>query len=152
MEIKVSSRHGHVHPSDQAYIEGKLPKLSQHFERLTSVLVTVDLEKDDEFDVEIIANAEHKNDFVAHERQPTVRAAFDLVLDKMERQLRRYKEKITDHHRRGAQQKLGDVGMPAEPDAGTEPAADLPPAKGGSEGVRRGKFDDKQSNPADGPT
>ena len=43
--------------------------------------------------------AEHKHDFVAQESHQDVVAAVELVLDKLEGQLRRYKEKIQDHRR-----------------------------------------------------
>ncbi len=44
-------------------------------------------------------DAEHKHDFVAHAEDERATAAFDIALHKMEQQLRRYKEKLTDHHR-----------------------------------------------------
>ena len=44
--------------------------------------------------------AEHKHDFVAREGNHDVLAAVDLALDKLEGQLRRYKEKVQDHRRR----------------------------------------------------
>jgi putative sigma-54 modulation protein len=60
--------------------------------------VTVDLKEDNKW-VEFVVSAEHKHDFVASERNNDILAAVDLVLDKLENQLRRYKEKIQDHRR-----------------------------------------------------
>jgi putative sigma-54 modulation protein len=60
--------------------------------------VTVDMQKDQKW-VEFLVQAEHKHDFVAHDSHPDLLAAVDLVLDKLEAQLRRYKEKIQDHRR-----------------------------------------------------
>lgn len=101
MEMTISARHGSLSPDAHFYIEKKLPKLVHLFERLTSIIVTVDFQKH-EPEVEILVSAEHKHDFVARERHPTVTAAFDNAIAKMEGQLRRYKEKIQDHHRKPA--------------------------------------------------
>jgi len=99
MQVSISARHGSLAKESQEYIERKLPKLSHIFERLISINVMVDFQTD-EPEVELLVEAEHKHDFVARERAESVTAAFDQSLDKMEGQLRRYKEKIQDHHRR----------------------------------------------------
>lgn len=101
MEVSISSRHGSLNAEAQAYIEQKLPKLEHLFDRLVSIQVTVDFQFPDP-EVEILVDAEHKHDFVAKERAPSATAAFDEALAKMESQLRRYKEKIQDHHRRSS--------------------------------------------------
>ncbi|MBY0587388.1 ribosome-associated translation inhibitor RaiA [bacterium] len=99
MEVSLSARHGDLHKDSQEYIERKLPKLSHIFDRLISIQVMVDFQSTEPL-VELLVEAEHKHDFVAKESGPSVTAAFDSALDKMEGQLRKYKEKIQDHHRR----------------------------------------------------
>ena len=98
MQIKISARHGHLSEPTQQFIREKVEKLLRFFERLTSIEVTVDL-KNEMNVVELIVSAEHKHDFVASERNQDILAAVDLVLDKLESQIRRYKEKIQDHRR-----------------------------------------------------
>jgi putative sigma-54 modulation protein len=98
VQIKISARHGHLSDATQEFIREKAQKLLHFFQRLTMIEVTVDL-KDDVRMVEFVVQAEHKHDFVASEVNPDILAAVDLVLDKLERQLRRYKEKIQDHRR-----------------------------------------------------
>jgi putative sigma-54 modulation protein len=83
----------------QGLIREKAEKLLHYFDRLTMIEVTVDLKKEHKW-VELLVQAEHKHDFVAHESHQDVLAAVDLVVDKLEAQLRRYKEKIQDHRRR----------------------------------------------------
>ena len=61
--------------------------------------VMVDL-KEEEKKVEILVSAEHKHDFVASETNADILAAVDLVVHKLEQQVRKYKEKIQDHRRR----------------------------------------------------
>ena len=106
MEIKVSTRHGHLNDETQQFIKEKSQKLLHLFNRLTQIAVTVDLKDELNKQVEFLVSAEHKHDFVAHEKHPDVLAAVDLCLAKVEQQLRRYKEKIQDHRRRPS---AGDV-------------------------------------------
>jgi putative sigma-54 modulation protein len=100
VEIKISARHGHLSEETQSFIREKSQKLLRLFERLTMIEVTVDLKDDLNKVVEFLVSAEHKHDFVARETNADVLAAVDLVLPKLEQQLRKYKEKITDRHRR----------------------------------------------------
>ena len=98
MQIKIATRHGHLNDATQKFIQEKAQKLLRYFERLTMIEVTVDLQGDEKV-VEFLVQAEHKHDFVARESHADLLAAVDLVLAKLEGQLRRYKEKIQDHRR-----------------------------------------------------
>jgi len=98
VQIKISARHGHLHEATQEYIREKAGKLTHFFQRLMMIEVVVDLKEEEKL-VEFLVSAEHKHDFVASERNQDILAAVDLVLDKLERQVRRYKEKIMDHRR-----------------------------------------------------
>jgi putative sigma-54 modulation protein len=99
VQIKVSARHGHLSEDTQEFIRAKAEKLLRYFERLTSIEITVDL-KNDLKAVEFLVSAEHKHDFVARETNGDILVAVDLVMEKLESQIRRYKEKIQDHRRR----------------------------------------------------
>jgi putative sigma-54 modulation protein len=99
VQIKISARHGHLSEATQQFILEKAQKLLRIFERVTMIEVTVDLQDGDKA-VEFLVEAEHKHDFVARQRGDDIMTAVDLVLAKLEGQLRRYKEKIQDHHRR----------------------------------------------------
>lgn len=118
MEIKISARHGHLSEATQEFIREKAQKLLHIFQRLTIIEVTVDLKDDVNKVVEFVVAAEHKHDFVARETHTDVLAAVDLVMDKLEQQLRRYKEKIQDHRRRPS---TGQVaGAPSPEEAGEQ--------------------------------
>ncbi len=99
MEIIVSARHGHLHPKTQERIREKAGKLRRYFDRLTGIVVTVDLAQRETPDVEIRISAEHAEDFVAMATGELM-AALDQALHKAEQQLRRHKDRITGH--RGA--------------------------------------------------
>ena len=98
MQIKIAVRHGHLNNGTQDFIREKAQKLLHFFDRLTMIEVTVDLKKEAKR-VELLVQAEHKHDFVARARDKDILAAVDLVLDKLEHQVRKYKEKIQDHRR-----------------------------------------------------
>jgi putative sigma-54 modulation protein len=117
VQIKISARHGHLSDATQQFIRDKAQKLVQIFQRLTMIDVTVDL-SDGDHTVEFRALAEHKHEFVARERNGDLLAAVDLVLAKIEGQIRRYKEKIQDHRRTPS---VGEVaGAPALEEPGEE--------------------------------
>jgi putative sigma-54 modulation protein len=98
VQIKISSRHGHLSDSTQQFIREKAEKLLHIFQRLTMIEVLVDF-KEEETQVEFLVSAEHKHDFVARESNKDVLTAVDLVMHKLEQQIRKYKEKIQDHRR-----------------------------------------------------
>ena len=99
MQIKISARHGSVSETTRAKITAKVEKLTRLFDRLTLIDVTINLEHRDSTDVDIRVSAEHKHDFVASCHGEELMAALDTVTRKLEQQLRKYKNKIQDHHR-----------------------------------------------------
>lgn len=101
MQIRISTRHGRISDETQAKITAKMEKLTRFFERLTDIEVTVDLEHRDSPGVDLRVSAEHKHDFMATAREAELMASIDAVVDKMEQQLRKYKEKVQDRHRGG---------------------------------------------------
>jgi putative sigma-54 modulation protein len=98
VQIKISARHGHLTEEYQTHIRDKADKLTHIFPRLMMIEVLVDFNGDDRV-VEFLVSAEHKHDFVASARNKDLLAAVDAVLDKLEGQVRKYKEKVQNHHR-----------------------------------------------------
>lgn len=98
MQIKISARHGHLSEEIQTHIRDKAGKLDHLFPRLMMIEVVVDLQEDAKT-VEFLVSAEHKHDFVASERNKDLLTAVDLVMAKLEGQIRKYKEKVQNHHR-----------------------------------------------------
>jgi putative sigma-54 modulation protein len=114
VQIKISARHGHLGEATQQFIREKAEKLLHIFQRLTMIEVLVDFKEDDTL-VEFLVSAEHKHDFVARESNKDIQAAVDLVLHKLEQQVRKYKEKIQDHRRTPSTGKVAGTGVePAE--------------------------------------
>jgi putative sigma-54 modulation protein len=102
VEIKIATRHGHLSEATRAKITAKVGRLSRYFERLTAIEVTVDLEHETTPEVEIRVDAEHKHDFVAREQSGDLWRSVDGAVQKLEQQLRKYKEKVLGRHRKPA--------------------------------------------------
>lgn len=99
MQIQISTRHGHVSEATQEKVRAKVERLPRHFDRLTKIEITIDLTHRDAPAVDLRVSAEHKHDFVATSQADELLAAVDVVVEKMEQQLRKYKEKVQDRHR-----------------------------------------------------
>lgn len=96
MQISVSGRHLRVSQADQDYAHSKLSKLSQFFDKIQTVDVIVSKEGL-YYAVEIIVKPDHHDILVIRDLGPEVQTCVDVILNKLERQLRRHKEKIRNH-------------------------------------------------------
>jgi putative sigma-54 modulation protein len=101
-------------------IQAKLDKLPRLFERLTAIDVRVDLEHADTPSVDIRVSAEHKHDFQATDRSESLMASVDQAVHKLEQQLRKYKEKVQEHHRGPNLRELGSRESDAADEAGSD--------------------------------
>ena len=109
MQIKISARHGHLSEATQEFIREKAEKLLHYFQRIMMIEVMVDL-SEDLTTVEFLVSAEHKHDFVASASNKDMLVAVDLVLHKLEQQVRKYKEKIQDRRRTPSAGKVAGPG------------------------------------------
>jgi putative sigma-54 modulation protein len=116
VQISISTRHGELSSATQEKISEKVQKLPRLFDRLTAINVTADLENRDSPKLEIRVSAEHAEDFIATDESSSVMAALDSVIHKVEKQLRRHKEKLTGH--RATSHKHIDV--PESPEVDSE--------------------------------
>lgn len=99
MQINISTRHGYLSDATRAKISIKVARLSRYFERLAAIDVTVDLERSESPAVEVRVSAEHKHDFVATMQSGDLWRSVHGAVQKIEQQLRKYKEKILGRHR-----------------------------------------------------
>ena len=97
MEVRVSTKHGDLPESVQQTLKQKVQKLPKFFDRVTGIEVLVDLEKTQSPKVEVKVSAEETDDFFAADHGSNVVSAIESVVQKLERQLRKHKEKITGH-------------------------------------------------------
>ncbi len=99
MQLSITTRHGHLTEATQAKLRAKAEKLGRFFERLTSIEVVVDLSDSQQPKVDLKVSAEHKHDFVAHEQGDSLLGAVEAACEKVEQQLRKYKERVQERHR-----------------------------------------------------
>jgi putative sigma-54 modulation protein len=101
VQIQVSTRHGQLSEASRQKISAKVEKLTRIFDRLTAIAVVVDLTDEAMPKVDLQVSAEHKHDFVAHDQSESLMGSVDGAVQRMEQQLRKYKEKVQERHRSG---------------------------------------------------
>nr|WP_261361435.1 ribosome-associated translation inhibitor RaiA [Aeoliella straminimaris] len=99
VQVRVSTRHGHLSEASQAKIASKAEKLLRIFDRLSDIVVVVDLKDEQTPKVDVQVSAEHKHDFMASEQSTEMMVAVDAALQKIEQQLRKYKNRVVERNR-----------------------------------------------------
>jgi len=99
VQVSISVRHGQLAESTQNKLKSKAEKLSRYFDRLMAIELVIDLQEEQHPVVEIMVSAEHKHDFVAKGTSESLISATDAAMQKIEQQLRKYKEKVQQKHR-----------------------------------------------------
>ena len=97
MQINLTGHHLAITDSIKDYVEGKFRRLERHFENITQIHVILTVEKE-RHKAEATLHVNRGNLFADAERQDMY-AAIDGLIDKLDRQLKKHKEKLTDHHR-----------------------------------------------------
>jgi len=95
MQINITGHHVDVTQSLRAYITEKMQKLSRHFDQVNSINVILNVEKLQQH-AEATVNAAGRTLF-ATATASDMYASIDGLVDKLDRQVRRYKDRITDH-------------------------------------------------------
>lgn len=93
MQVTITGRHMGVSESLKNYCRKKSERLIRFFNRIQSIEVILDSNNGQHF-AEMIVHSERTQPFVAREQHEDAYAAVDLMLDKVERQIRRHKEKL----------------------------------------------------------
>lgn len=104
MQIIVSGKQVDVGDALRSHIEGRLSDgLGKYLDRVTTVKVVVSRESH-MFRVDINGNTGTHSGVVikSHAEGADVYGAFDAASDKIEKQLRRYKRRLTNHHKMAA--------------------------------------------------
>lgn len=98
MNLTVAGHHVEVTESLNHYVGEKIQKLERHFDNLTDIHVTLTVEKQRQ-KAEATAHVSGAT-LYADDTDENMYAAIDLMTDKLDRQLLKYKEKLRDHHKR----------------------------------------------------
>ena len=124
VQVNVIARHGDLADGTQQKIAQKLQKLSRFNDRISAVDVTIDLADAREPTVEVIVDVEKANDFIARVKTTNgnLIGAVEAASQKLQEQLKRYKEKKIDSHRIPVPP--GEEGAEGREDGSTEDGLD----------------------------
>jgi putative sigma-54 modulation protein len=98
MQLNLTGHHVEITTSMREYVQSKLTRLERHFDHVTVVhcILTVDkLRHQAEATVNLAGGK-----LFAEATEENMYAAIDAMVDKLDRQVRKHKEKLTDHHAR----------------------------------------------------
>jgi len=98
MQINLTGHHLDITPAIREYVTEKMERLERHFDNVTNTHVILSVEK-------LRQKAEARvhvsgGELFADATDENLYAAIDAMSDKLDRQIRRHKEKITDHNRK----------------------------------------------------
>jgi putative sigma-54 modulation protein len=117
MRLQVKTHHGHLTDTTRAYAEKRLSKLDKRLHDLTNVEVTLSRENNpsisDDHTAEAVVHTKGPT-IVARESAATYEAAIDRLVDKLERQIERYRDKRTHEPRRAASRQKETTAIPTE--------------------------------------
>lgn len=99
MQLTISGHHVDLTESMKAYIKEKVQRIERHFDHLNSIDVVLNVDKN-RHEAEATLNAKGVT-LHAHAGSENMYAAIDNLADKLDSQVRKHKEKVTDHHQNG---------------------------------------------------
>jgi putative sigma-54 modulation protein len=100
MQLNLTGHHVTITPALKDYINNKLVRIERHFDNLTDIHCILSVEK-------LRHKAEAKinvsgGTIFADSVAEDMYAAIDSLMDKLDRQIKKHKEKLTNHHPRNA--------------------------------------------------
>jgi len=115
MNLTISGRHLELTPSIREYVQTKLERIKRHFDHVidVAVILTVDKLSDKERRQKAEINLRVRGkDLHAESIAQDLYAAIDLLIDKLDRQLSKYKGKLLDHQHSGIKRIIEDSDTP----------------------------------------
>jgi putative sigma-54 modulation protein len=96
MQLSITGHHIEITPALRKYVDTKMERLERHFDHVTNMHVVLSVEKVRQkaeatlhvSGANLFANSEHEDMY----------AAIDALADKLDRQIKRHKEKMQDHN------------------------------------------------------
>lgn len=96
MSINITARHADVSDTMKAHVQAKLAFIPNDFPQVEHVHVILDIEKFRHI-IEVIVQAKNHQRIEARDESTDMYTSIDRVADKLNRQLRRARDKIVDH-------------------------------------------------------
>jgi putative sigma-54 modulation protein len=95
MNLNLTGHHLEMTPAIRAYVVSKLDRVTRHFDHVIDVNVVLSVNKQQQ-KIEATVHVRGK-DLHAESVDADMYAAIDGLADKLDRQIVKYKEKVTDH-------------------------------------------------------
>ena len=103
MQLNVSGHHVDVTDSLRGYVALKIEKLERHFDLVSNVHCILSVEKlRHKAEAKVNVNG---GTIFAETTEEDMYAAIDGLVDKLDRRVRKHKEKMVDHHARDTQKR-----------------------------------------------
>ncbi|MBL8484181.1 MAG: ribosome-associated translation inhibitor RaiA [Rhodocyclaceae bacterium] len=95
MNLSITGHHLDITPSIREYISSKIERVTRHFDHVTSAAVVIEVEKLRQ-KAEVTLHVRGKDINVKSEAEDLY-AAIDTLIDKLDRQILKHKDKRNDH-------------------------------------------------------
>ena len=97
MQIDITGHHIDVTDSMRDYVNQKMERVERHFDMVSNAHVILSVEKQrQKAEASLLVKG---NKVFAEAVDEDMYAAIDSLIDKLDRQVKKHKEKMTDHHR-----------------------------------------------------
>jgi putative sigma-54 modulation protein len=101
MNLTISGHHLEVSPALREYVLAKLDRVTRHFDQVVDVNVLLSVEKMKEKErrqkAEVTLHVKGRDIFVEQSHEDLY-AAIDQLMDKLDRQVVRHKDRVQNHH------------------------------------------------------
>ncbi|MDX1403222.1 MAG: ribosome-associated translation inhibitor RaiA [Woeseiaceae bacterium] len=98
MQLSVTGHHVEVSPALKEYVVSKIEKIERHFDHVSDVHCILTVEKlRHKAEATVSVNG---GTIYADATEEDMYAAIDGLVDKLDRQVKKHKEKLVDHHAR----------------------------------------------------
>src|SRR5690606_4711553 len=113
MNLTISGNHLELTPAIREYVQNKLERITRHFDHVIDVTVTLGVEQladktrrqRAEMNLRLKGKVLHIESFAQD-----LYAAIDTLIDKVDRQVLRYKDKVQNHQHDALKRVVGDTG------------------------------------------
>ena len=95
MQINLTGHHIEITDSLRSYVTEKMGKLERHFDKVSNTHVILSVEKDTHKAEATVHMS--GNDIFAESHEADMYASIDALVDKLDRQVKKYKEKLKNH-------------------------------------------------------
>ena len=101
MNLTISGHHLEVTPALREYVLTKLDRVTRHFDQVVDINVLLTVEKQKEKErrqkAEVTLHVKGRDIYVEHASEDLY-AAIDTLMDKLDRQVMRHKNRLQEHH------------------------------------------------------